>query len=124
DKWEKLYNGWELPELYAAWPYRLIGVTKPGTEQMGIDTWNSILARGDGDPTDNLAKKDFSWMPTWINMDALGLTGEAKHRAISKLSYQAKASPDLRFTAFFGPGHDWLPDHNWGGSAMVGLQEM
>lgn len=29
-----------------------------------------------------------------------------------------------RFPAFFGPGHDWVPDHNWGGSGMVGLQEM
>lgn len=29
-----------------------------------------------------------------------------------------------RFPAFWGPGHDWTPDHNWGGSAMIGLQEM
>ncbi|MDE5727165.1 MAG: hypothetical protein K2H94_03435, partial [Duncaniella sp.] len=29
-----------------------------------------------------------------------------------------------RFPAFFGPGFDWTPDHNWGGSAMIGLQEM
>ncbi|MDE5664950.1 MAG: hypothetical protein K2I31_03305, partial [Duncaniella sp.] len=29
-----------------------------------------------------------------------------------------------RFPAFFGPGYDWTPDHNWGGSAMIGLQEM
>lgn len=28
------------------------------------------------------------------------------------------------FPAFWGPGHDWTPDHNWGGSAMIGLQEM
>ncbi len=26
--------------------------------------------------------------------------------------------------AFFGPGHDWVPDHNWGGSWMVELQKM
>ena len=29
-----------------------------------------------------------------------------------------------RFTAFWGPGYDWVPDHNWGGSGMIGLQEM
>lgn len=23
-----------------------------------------------------------------------------------------------------GPGHDWVPDHNWGGSGMIALQEM
>ena len=124
DTWEALYNGWELPELYSAWPYRLIGVTKPGTAQIGIDTWNSLTPRGDGDPGKLLCKYDYSWMPTLADMAALGLTDEARKRAIAKLSYQAKASPGLRFTAFFGPGHDWMPDHNWGGSGMVGLQEM
>jgi hypothetical protein len=29
-----------------------------------------------------------------------------------------------RFPAFWGPGFDWAPDHNWGGSGMIGLQEM
>ena len=29
--WKKEYNTWELPELYAAWPYRLHAVTRPGT---------------------------------------------------------------------------------------------
>ena len=30
----------------------------------------------------------------------------------------------FRFPAFWGPGHDWTPDHNWGGSGMIQLQEM
>jgi len=29
-----------------------------------------------------------------------------------------------RFPTFWGPGHDWTPDHNWGGVGMLGLQEM
>lgn len=29
-----------------------------------------------------------------------------------------------RFPTFWGPGHDWVPDHNWGGSGMIGVQEM
>ena len=29
-----------------------------------------------------------------------------------------------RFPTFWGPGHDWTPDHNWGGSGMIGVQEM
>ena len=29
-----------------------------------------------------------------------------------------------RFSAFFGPGHDWTPDFNWGGSGCLQLQEM
>jgi hypothetical protein len=28
------------------------------------------------------------------------------------------------FSDLLGPGHDWVPDHNWGGSGMIGLQEM
>ena len=29
-----------------------------------------------------------------------------------------------RFPAFWPPLIDWVPDHNWGGSGMIGLQEM
>lgn len=29
-----------------------------------------------------------------------------------------------RYPTFWGPGHDWVPDHNWGGSGMIGVQEM
>jgi hypothetical protein len=29
-----------------------------------------------------------------------------------------------RFPAFWGPGFDWSPDHNWGGSALIGLEEV
>ena len=113
---ETEYNKWELPELYAAWPYRLVGVTQPGTPQLARDTWDTI-------PADRarLCKQDYSWMPTLVDMAALGMVSEAKQRVIDKLS-DRKAQ--VRFPAFFGPGHDWLPDHNWGGSGMVGLQEM
>ena len=30
----------------------------------------------------------------------------------------------LRFPTFWGPGFDWTPDHNWGGSGMIALEEM
>lgn len=29
-----------------------------------------------------------------------------------------------RLPSFWGPGFDWTPDHNWGGSGMIALQEM
>ncbi len=60
-------------------------------------------------------------MPAVVNMAALGLTAEAGRRLLEKFS---DSKSQVRFPAFFGPGHDWLPDHNWGGSAMTGLQEM
>ena len=34
------------------------------------------------------------------------------------------ANSERRFPAFWGPGFDWVPDHNWGGAGMIGMQEM
>lgn len=61
-------------------------------------------------------------MANVANMAALAWPEEAKKRAIYKMANTA--APQARFPAFFGPGHDWLPDHNWGGAGMVGIQEM
>ena len=115
--WENEYNKWEPIEMYAFWPYRMVGVTKPETLQLARDTWETI-------PADRarLCKQDYSWMANVVNMAALGWTDEAKKRAIYKMANNT--APQARFSAFFGPGHDWLPDHNWGGSGMVGIQEM
>lgn len=117
ESYEKVFNRWELPELYAAWPYRLHSVTRPGSTAIARTTWEKL-------PPERAEKvtRDFSWMPVVVNMAALGDTAEAARRVIDKLSNTA--APQARFPAFFGPGHDWVPDHNWGGSGMVGLQEM
>ncbi len=48
-----------------------------------------------------------------------GLTDEA-----CTLNSRKWADGSHRFPAFFGPGYDWTPDHNWGGSGMIGFQEM
>jgi len=103
--------------MYACWPYRLVGITRPGTLQMARDTWETV-------PEDRakLCKQDYSWMANVANMAALAWPEQAKQRAIYKLANTA--APQARFPAFFGPGHDWLPDHNWGGAGMVGVQEM
>jgi hypothetical protein len=103
--------------MYAFWPYRLAGITKPETLQLARDTWETV-------PADRarLCKQDYSWMANVVNMAALAWPEEAKRRAIYKMANTA--APQARFPAFFGPGHDWLPDHNWGGSGMTGIQEM
>ena len=115
--WEREYNKWEPIEMYAYWPYRMAGITKPETLQLARDTWNTV-------PSDRakLCKQDYSWMANVVNMAALAWPEEAKKRAIYKIANNT--APQARFSAFFGPGHDWLPDHNWGGSGMVGIQEM
>ncbi len=49
----------------------------------------------------------------------MGMTEEAAAYNTKKLQDSQR-----RFPTFWGPGHDWVPDHNWGGSGMIGLQEM
>ena len=111
------YNRWEPIEMYACWPYRLVGITRPETLQLARDSWETV-------PEDRakLCKQDYSWMANVANMAALAWPEKAKERAIYKLANTV--APQARFPAFFGPGHDWLPDHNWGGAGMTGLQEM
>jgi hypothetical protein len=110
-------NPWEPCEMFAAWPYRMVGITKPETLQLARDSWETIPeARA------KVCKQDFSWMATVANVASLARPEEAKQRAIYKMANTV--APQARFPAFFGPGHDWLPDHNWGGSGMVGMQEM
>jgi hypothetical protein len=115
--WEQEYNKWEPIEMYAAWPYRIVGVTNSSTLQLARDTWETV-------PEDRarLCKQDYSWMANLVNMAALAWPEEAEKRAVYKMANNT--APQARFPAFFGPGHDWLPDHNWGGSGTTGIQEM
>ncbi|MDH7461701.1 DUF5703 domain-containing protein [Chitinophagaceae bacterium 26-R-25] len=115
--WEKEYNLSEPIEMYAYWPYRMVGVTKPATLSLARNTWLTI-----SDNRAKFCKQDYSWMANVVNMAALGWPDSAQKRATYKLSNMI--APQARFPAFFGPGHDWLPDHNWGGSGIVGVQEM
>jgi hypothetical protein len=135
DKWEGLANGWEFPEMFPAWPYRLVGVLHPETLAMCRATWDTQELRGDNQhqassPWEKggkaqgpgpLQKRDWSWQSTMAYAAAIGLTDEAAEYAVTKLSDRASA---CRFPAFFGPGHDWMPDIEWGGCASTGLQEM
>ena len=104
-----LFSGTERPTIVSA--------SRLHTAAIAQATWDNL-------PRDRAEKvtRDYSWMPVVVNMAALGNTPEAARRIVDKLSNTA--APQARFSAFFGPGHDWLPDHNWGGSGMVGLQEM
>ncbi|MDA3613947.1 DUF5703 domain-containing protein [Polluticaenibacter yanchengensis] len=108
--WSRV-NNTETPQLYPVYPWGQFGVGKPG-----IDTAiNTYL-------TDTFALKFRShvgWKQDNIFAARLGLTKEAFHYT----SLKFKDGPH-RFPAFWGPGFDWTPDHNWGGSAMIGLQEM
>ncbi len=115
--YNKSHNSWEPIEHYAGWPYRRVGITRPDTIQLLRDTWDTIPeARA------RLCKQDYSWMANVTNMATMAAPIQAKERAIYKMANTA--APQARFPAFFGPGHDWLPDFNWGGAGMTGIQEM
>jgi hypothetical protein len=97
--------------LYPVFPWGVYGLGKPG-----LDTAiNTYLY-----DTDVLKFRGYvGWKQDNIFAARLGLTQEA-----AKLTSLKLKNSDKRFPAFWGPGYDWTPDHNWGGSGMIGLQEM
>ncbi|ACT93369.1 DUF5703 domain-containing protein [Dyadobacter fermentans] len=108
--WERIQNT-EIPQLYPVYPYGMYGIGKPDLET-AVNTW-----KYDTEAIKN--RNHTSWHQDGIFCARLGLTDEAAALTIKKLQDSGR-----RFPAFWGPGHDWVPDHNWGGSGMIGLQEM
>jgi len=105
------YQNCEIPQFYPVFPFQLYGIGKPDL-QLFIDTWRY----GNWVP---MARSHISWHQNGIFFARMGLTEEAAAYNIKKLENSPR-----RFPVFWGPGHDWVPDHNWGGSGMIGLQEM
>lgn len=108
--WERI-NNVESPQLYPVFPWGIYGVGKPGLDT-ALNTWNH----------DTLVinfRSFLGWKQDNIWAARLGLTNEAWRLTSLKLQNSGR-----RFPAFWGPGFDWVPDHNWGGSGMIGLQEM
>jgi len=110
ERYERI-NNIEIPQLYPVFPYDFFGIGKPNLD-IAINTWRYGIDKPE-------QKNYISWHQDGIFCARLGLTEEAKNITIKKFS-----NGNFRFPVFWGPGHDWVPDHNWGGSAMIGLQEM
>jgi hypothetical protein len=108
--WERI-NNTEAPQLYPVYPWGMYGIGKPDLE-IAVNTYLY-------DPDVAKFKDYISWKQYGIFAARLGLTDEAAKFVILKLQDSGR-----RFPAFWGPGFDWVPDHNWGGSGMIGLQEM
>ena len=108
--WERINNK-ESTQLYPVFPWGLYGIGKPGLDT-ALNTWKY--------DTDAIKFRSYvGWKQDNIFAARLGLTAEAAALTIQKLQDSKR-----RFPAFWGPGFDWTPDHNWGGSGMIGLQEM
>jgi len=108
--WERVQNT-ETPQLYPVFPWGIYGVGKPDLD-IALNTWEY-------DPYAVKFRSHIGWRQYNIFAARLGLREQAA--MYTKLKF---ANGPHRFPAFWGPGFDWTPDHNWGGSAMTGLQEM
>jgi hypothetical protein len=108
--WERI-NNTESPQLYPVYPWGIYGIGKPGLDT-AINTF-----KYDSDVVK--FKSHVGWRQHNIFAARLGLKEEA-----ALLTFQKLRNSGRRFPAFWGPGFDWTPDHNWGGSGMIGLQEM
>jgi hypothetical protein len=103
------YQNFECPQFYPLFPFNRFSL---GVDDMKVfrDTWKH----------GKFAKNNIiSWHQDGIFFARMGMTREAADFNTRKLS-----NGPHRFPTFWGPGHDWTPDHNWGGSGMIGLQEM
>lgn len=108
--WERINNS-EVPQLYSVFPWGIYGIGKPDLET-ALNTWKY--------DTDAIKfRSHIGWKQDNIFAARLGLTKEAAKYNLLKM-----ANSERRFPAFWGPGYDWVPDHNWGGSGMIGMQEM
>ncbi|MCH5311534.1 MAG: hypothetical protein J1E57_06225 [Prevotella sp.] len=110
EAWARIQNV-ETPQLYPVWPWRLYGVGRPDID-IAINTY-----RNDAHA---LSMRDIKgWKQDNIWAACLGLTDDA-----ADLNTRKFASGPYRYPAFWDQGFDWAPDHNRGGAAMIGLQEM
>ncbi len=108
--WERV-NHTESPQLYPVFPWGIYGLGKPGLDT-AINTF-----KYDADLLKS--RSHIGWRQDNIFAARLGLTDDAWQLTSGKLKDSGR-----RYPAFWGPGFDWTPDHNWGGSGMIGLQEM
>ncbi|SMC38304.1 DUF5703 domain-containing protein [Pedobacter africanus] len=108
--WERV-NNTESPQLYPVFPWGIYGIGRSGLDT-AINTF-----KYDADVLK--FRSHVGWKQDNIFAARLGLTAAAAELNLLKLKDSGR-----RFPAFWGPGFDWVPDHNWGGSGMMGLQEM
>ncbi|SVD58993.1 uncharacterized protein METZ01_LOCUS411847, partial [marine metagenome] len=102
-------NNQENPELYAIFPYRLFGVSKPHIE-LARQAFTHRQHRG-----------SHGWYQDDTQAAFLGETDQAYNYIVNRFRQN---HPQSRFPAFWGPNFDWLPDQTHGGNGMMALQTM
>jgi len=103
------HQSWHCPEMFPLYPYELFGLGLLDLDLMK----RTSLATG----RDRFATR--AWEQANIHAARLGDTAIAE-----KLNSTKMDNGPFRFPAFWPETIDWAPDHNWGGSGMIGMQEM
>jgi hypothetical protein len=108
----KRYQNVECPQFYPLFPFDRFDLLGADQDHLQIfrNTWKH------GTFAKNMVQ---SWHQDGIFFARMAMTDEAIDFNTRKLDDSPR-----RYPTFWGPGHDWVPDHNWGGSGMIGLQEM
>ncbi len=99
----------ENPELYAVFPFRLFGVTRPDLD-IGRRTFEQRVVRG-----------NVGWRQDDTQAALLGLTDTARAMVVDRAGRRHAGS---RFPVFWGPNFDWTPDQPHGGNLLMALQTM
>ena len=99
----------ENPELYSIYPFRIFGLGKPEL-QLARDTFAARQIKSSG-----------CWVQDGVQAALLGDTEVARKNVVFNLTRQDK---QLRFPAFWDPGHDYAPDEDNGGNGLNILQMM
>jgi hypothetical protein len=100
------------PEMYPLYPYQLFGLGLDNIELVKNTFLHANITEKERMNADN------PWYQGVIHFAHLGMVKEAQ----TTIPYKLGDGP-CRFPAFF-LGGDYSPDHNRGGSGMIGLQEM
>jgi hypothetical protein len=102
---------WHMPSMYPLYPYDMHPLGSPGIGLMR-DTFRHGI--------EEKTRMDHrAWIQGVVHFARLGMVDGAKELLTRKLD-----NGPYRFPAFWPPDIDHAPDHNWGGMAMIGLQEM
>jgi hypothetical protein len=103
------HNSWHCPEMFPLFPYQIFGIGLPDLDLMKHTSLSTGKDR----------YKTIAWEQANIHAARLGETGLAQELNAKKMD-----NGPFRFPAFWPHDIDWAPDHNWGGSGMIGMQEM
>lgn len=110
ERHEDVAKNSENPELYAVFPYRVLGVGRPDLET-GQWTFTRRMFPDTG-----------GWRQDAVQAALLGLT-EAAAFYVTKNCNDGNLTP-ARFKGFWGPNYDWVPDFDHGSVSRLALQTM